>query len=214
MAHNDKTFTIYTSTANSRKSLKHPTQIVLTVTSRNQGELFVTETPLVWKVLDFTAQSDSQHTIVWHSDPAFAVTGRGEQSTHIPVGSSGVLANVGPGVVWNTIQGKRGYVMARNETKMPQTFTLGAVDGDDVFEGFVRFVATPPGGAISTEPAVMLQAYTVTGYNPGKPLSQVDSNAFIFRKYDGTPQPLDLTTLTDDTAFMLSSESSGRLALE
>ncbi|KAH8101484.1 hypothetical protein BXZ70DRAFT_933406 [Cristinia sonorae] len=143
MAQNFKTFTIYTSTANPRKSLKHPTQIVLTVTPRKQSELFVSQTPLVWKVLEFTAQSDTQHTVVWHEDPAFAVTGRGEQSTHVSVGNSGVLVNVGPSVVWNTAQGRRGIVMARNETRMPQTFSLGAVDEDDVYEGFVRFVSTP-----------------------------------------------------------------------
>lgn len=66
---------------------------------------------------------------------------------------------MGPGVIWNTVTGKRGAVMARNETRMPQVFSLGkchiqdirvvlisptgSVDEDDHFEGFVRFVATP-----------------------------------------------------------------------
>lgn len=32
-------------------------------------------------------------------------------------------------------------------------------------------------------------------------LSQVDSDSFIFRKYDGTPLPIDLTTLEDVCVF-------------
>jgi len=214
MAQNDKRFTIYTTTADSRKVLKHATQIVLTVTPRKQGDLFVNQTPLVWKVLDFAPRSDLEYTIDWHADPAFAVTGAGEQSTQVALGMSGILKNLGGGVAWSVSQGKRGSVMARNETPVPRTFTLGSVDEDDQFEGFVRFTPTSAGGAVNPEPAVMLQAYTVTGYQVGRPLSQVDSSSFIFRKYDGTPLPLDLTTLVNNTSLLLSSEPSGRLTLE
>ncbi|TCD71427.1 hypothetical protein EIP91_010133 [Steccherinum ochraceum] len=219
MAFNDKTFTIYTSTANSRKVLKRHTQILLTVTPCDQKDLFVSQTPLAWKVLDFAPQSDISYTIVWQADPAFAIVGT-ETSTHVSLrafmqlGSSGVLKVMGGGTQWSSAQGRRGYVMARNETPIPRAFTLGSVNEDDDFEGFVRFAPTPAGSAVMVEPAVMLQAYTVTGYRPGKLLSQVDSSSFIFRKFDDSPSPLNLATLQNGTALNLSSEPSGRLVLE
>ncbi|KAI0075915.1 hypothetical protein K474DRAFT_1663678 [Panus rudis PR-1116 ss-1] len=215
MTSGGKSFTIYTSTAEARKVLKHNTQIVLTVTPKgSQKDLFISQTPIAWKVLDFSPRNDLQYNITWHADPAFAVIGRFESNTHVSPGNSGVLKIQGGGAIWGSAQGKRGQVMARNETPIPQTFTLGSVDEDDNFESFVRFPPTPSGGAVSVEPASYLQAYTVTGYKEGQLLSQTDSNSFIFRKYDGSPLPIDLTTLQDGHAFLLSSEPSGRLVLE
>ncbi|CAL1696919.1 unnamed protein product [Somion occarium] len=214
MSLTDKTFTIYTSTSQPRKVLRNPTQIVLTVTPRSQKDLFVSQTPVAWKVLEFSPRSDTPRTITWNADPAFSVIGGGGQSIAVPVGNSSVLRSQGGGVWWDSTQGRRGQIMARNETPIPQSFSLGSVDEDDEFSAFVRFPPTPPGGAISIDPAIMLQAYTVTGYKEGQSLSQVDSNSFIFRKYDGSPLPVDLSTLQNGTSFLLSSEPSGRLVLE
>ncbi|KAJ3479806.1 hypothetical protein NLI96_g8796 [Meripilus lineatus] len=204
-----KTFTIYTSTTDPRKTLNHQAQILLTVTPRDQSNLFITQTPLAWKVFDFPPQSDMQVQIKWHSEFVSLCS--------IPVspGQSGVLAMQGGGAVWENIQGQqRTKLTARNETAVPQTFTLGSVDEEDNFEGFVRFTPTPSGGAIIADPAVMLQIYTVTNYKQGQTLSQVDSAAFLLKKYNQQAGPIDLTTLPAGKSLLLSSGPTGRLTLE
>ncbi|KAJ3479805.1 hypothetical protein NLI96_g8799 [Meripilus lineatus] len=110
---------------------------------------------------------------------------------------------------------------ALNESGMPQTFTLGSVhtvnrhwpDETDIFEGFVAFPVRSREGIV-TEPAVMLQVYNVTGYTPGQPLRKADSSAFLFKGADQQAKPIDLTTLQDETSFLLSSGSNGELSLE
>lgn len=210
----DKSFTVYTSTTDPRKILKHHAQLLLTVTPRDQSNLFITQTPIAWKVLDFPPQSDIQLNFKWHAEQGFAVSGRFENSIPVPSGQSGVLTVMGGGPVWNVIQGRRGKIMARNETGIPQTFTLGSIDENDDFEAFVRFIATPTGGAITADPAVMLQIYTVTNYQPGRPLSQVDSNAFLLKKYDQTAGPVDITNMQNGTSFLVHSGATGRLAID
>ncbi|KAI0791698.1 hypothetical protein C8Q75DRAFT_46409 [Abortiporus biennis] len=66
MASETKSFTIYTSTADPSNQLKHNAQIVLTVTPKNQrhDDLFISQTPLAWKVFDFASFSMFSSQIV------------------------------------------------------------------------------------------------------------------------------------------------------
>ncbi|TCD71434.1 hypothetical protein EIP91_010140 [Steccherinum ochraceum] len=208
MGEHTKELTLYASTADSHRLL------VLTVTPRDQTELFINHTPLAWKVFDFPAHTDIGYTVAWNSDSIFSLTGRNIYSTPVPNGTSAVLkASGGGGVHWTTTPGRPNRIIARHETATPQTFILGSSNKDGDFEGFVQFTPTTTDAGVVTEPATMLQVYVVTGYKPGDLLRRQDSESYVLRSDDGAPQPLDLTTQPQKFRMKVFTEASGRAAI-
>ncbi|CAL1696932.1 unnamed protein product [Somion occarium] len=220
-----KTFTIYTSSADSSKVLKKNVQIALTVTPADQSKLFTgDQSPVVWKAWDFIARSDTTQSATWVSQPAFAVAGNTSEAIACNVGNAVVLTTNGlvQGSTLNpAVQGQQDNVMARNRVNIKQTFLLGSIDGSGTYNPFLRLAATNPNdGAVTLGPGVKLQAYGVQSGTYAQPsgdgqlLESTDKGNYIFRTYDGTASPIDLPGLTNNTTYLLYSNTSGQLVLE
>ncbi|KAL4244217.1 hypothetical protein ABKN59_009869 [Abortiporus biennis] len=217
MASETKSFTIYTSTADPSNQLKHNAQIVLTVTPKNQrhDDLFISQTPLAWKVFDFASFSDILYEVNWSDGIGFSVASRAGGYIPVQLGQSGVLQAQAGNPYWEVSPiGTRGKVVARNETRTPQTFVLGSIDNDELFEPMVKFPSTaasqtsPP-----VDPPVMLQAWAASNVKVGQPLSQSLSTAYLLKRWDNTPQPINLAQLADGASIQLSTGRNGLSAL-
>ncbi|CAL1696935.1 unnamed protein product [Somion occarium] len=218
----NKTFVIYTSTADPTKVLRNGVQVVLTVTPPVQAAKAI-----VWKMYDFLPRSDTTQTATWVSQPGFGVVGSDEVQASI-------ACNVGDAVVYDTshgfvpgntltpkVSGVADNVSVKNASTTPQTFNVGTMSDTDVFTSLLRLPVVAPNGTSHGRPATLLQAYGVPpkSYDfTGKDLllKDADQQKFIFRTSDATPKPspIDLTKLSDNTTYLLYSTISGELVLE
>ncbi|KAJ3479587.1 hypothetical protein NLI96_g8948 [Meripilus lineatus] len=133
---NPKLITIYTSTENSSKTLKHQARVSLIIApAGNYCE------PIVWKVLDISRRSEFRVLLSWCYTPAVAVpvqdTSFDIQTIH--PGQCGIYRREGVHPAWSPDYVpicENNKIAARNEDDIPHRFILGSVDEEHGFQKF------------------------------------------------------------------------------
>jgi len=213
------------------KTLEFPTQFAVSFTPLDVTQLYISQYPCAWKVLDFAPSGGGNHpsiTETWTQLFGFAV----DQTNVNNIVSPSDWRSVALGQT-TTLTGTGGAYTLTAPTPVPPPpgqhtlfainsadkllpMSIGTVTADGKhYSPVLQWKKVPVGQTIVGNVTPLMQIYAVQGYQAGTLIQAALQNSGLFKDDAATPQPIDVLNLANDSYWnFYSVPGTGELKVE